>query len=383
MQVEDAVESPEIDPTPWRTNWRGIAWKLCVFSLLVVAFATWIARPPAKPDPHIGDVLPGGVKVVYSPGYRVGLYGLERLHPFDTFKYDKIARRLLRDDLVPQDAFEIPGPASQEQLEAVHDPSYLAGLRDAAAVAAVVEVGVPGFVSPSALDQRVIHPFRLATGGTTAAVAAALEHGTGINLGGGFHHAKPEGGHGFCMFNDVAVALYVARQRGFTGRVLVVDTDAHQGDGNHAAFRDDSLVYTLSLHQKKIFPQPRIAGDRDVELPSGTDDERYLATLAEVIEEAYTAAEPRLVVHVAGSDVLDDDPLATLALTPSGLIERDLFVAHSAWERGIPYVHLLAGGYGPSSAAAQGDAVAAVLMAAAERDEQYESTRPTALEPTQ
>lgn len=365
-RAEEESSGNEIVSTPWRTDWRRVARRLAVVMALIVAVLVWTTRAPANPEQQEGAVLPGGVKVVYSPGFRVGLYGLERLHPFDTHKYDKIARRLVRNDWVPDGGFEVPRPATREQLETVHPPVYLDGLGEVAMVSSVVEVNIPSFIGAAAIDERVVYPFRLATGGTIAALSAALEHGTGINIGGGFHHAKPEGGHGFCMFNDTAVALNEARAAGFRGRVLIVDTDAHQGDGNHAAFHKDSTVYTLSLHQKKIFPQPRVAGDRDIELSSGTDDSSYLSILTEALEAAYLESDPQLVVHIAGSDVLNDDPLATMALTRSGLVERDLIVARSAWDRNLPYVHLLAGGYGPTSALAQGDSIEALLEAAAD-----------------
>ncbi len=334
---------------------------LSVGFLLLVGGGAWLLRKPAHPPATEGHVLPGGAVVAYSPGYRVSFFGIERFHPFDSFKYDRIAKRLVREELVPRDGFLVPQAAERQQLAAVHDPSYLDDLSDRQVVSEVLELNLPGIFGSRAIEQRILAPFQRATGGTVAAARAALEHGTGINLGGGFHHAKPEGGHGFCVYNDVAVALHVLRGEGFAGRVLIVDTDAHQGDGNHAAFAADPTVYSLSLQQEKIFPQPRVPGDRDVELASGTDDGRYLAILERELDAALTLAAPELLVHVAGSDVLNDDPLATLALTPEGLVRRDLLVARAAWSRGIPYLHLLAGGYGPSSAQAQAGSVAALL----------------------
>ena len=161
--------------------------------------------------------------------------------------------------------------------------------------------------------------------------------------------------------NDVAAAVWTLRQEGFTGRVLIIDTDAHQGDGNHAAFAGDPSVYTLSLQQEKIFPLPRVPGDRDVELRGGMDDGAYAKRLDKELAAAFEGGEFALVIHVAGSDVLWDDPLAGLGLTVEGLVAKDLMVMRAARSRDIPYLHLLAGGYGPSSAEGQAASVAAIL----------------------
>jgi histone deacetylase 11 len=346
---------------PWRWTLRR---KLLGVGITVVALGAaslGLARKPANPPPSPGQVLPGGAMVAWSPGYRVSFFGVEHLHPFDSFKYDKIAGELQERGLVPADAFLVPEEIPATTLAAVHDPAYLASLTDHERLSEVIEVPVPGIFGAASIEARILAPFRRASGGTLAMARAALEHGVGINLGGGYHHAKPEGGHGFCVYNDVAAAVWTLRQAGFEGRVLIVDTDAHQGDGNHAAFAADPSVHTLSLQQEKLFPQPRVPGDRDVELRSGTDDGAYAKRLDKEISAALEGAEFALVIHVAGSDVLWDDPLASLGLTVEGLVAKDLMVMRAARSRGIPYLHLLAGGYGPSSAEGQAASVAAIL----------------------
>jgi histone deacetylase 11 len=325
-----------------------------------------LARKPDNPPPRPGLVLPGGAMVAWSPGYRVSFFGVEHLHPFDSFKYDKIAADLQERGLVAAEAFVVPAEIPASTLAAVHDPAYLASLTDNERLSEVIEVPVPGIFGTDAIQARILAPFRRASGGTLAMARAALEHGVGINLGGGYHHAKPEGGHGFCVYNDVAAAVWTLRQEGFAGRVLIVDTDAHQGDGNHAAFADDPSVYTLSLQQEKIFPLPRVPGDRDVELRSGTDDSAYAKRLEKELSKAFEGVEYGLVIHVAGSDVLWDDPLASLGLTVEGLVAKDLAVMRAARSRDIPYLHLLAGGYGPSSAEGQAASVAAILESVAQ-----------------
>jgi len=206
-----------------------------------------------------------------------------------------------------------------------------------------------------------VAPFRRAAGGTAVAAAAAREHGLGVNLGGGFHHARPDMGHGFCILNDVALAIHEQRQAGLTGPILIIDTDAHQGDGNHRFFADDASVVTFSIHEGSLFPIPKIPGDLDVELYAGTEDDEYLDQLALHLPALLDEHQPVMVFHVAGSDVLHDDPLTGLALTVDGLVRRDLLVTREVRSREIPLVHVLAGGYGPSSAEAQARSVAAIL----------------------
>jgi histone deacetylase 11 len=259
-----------------------------------------------------------------------------------------------------EEDFLVAEPVSEALLARVHDADYLAGLHDPRLLSRALEVEVPG-VLRRAIPRRVLEPFRTATGGTVAAARAALEHGVGINLGGGYHHARPALGHGFCIYNDVAVALHVLRAEGFAGRVLIVDTDAHQGDGNHAFFASDPSVYSFSMHQGDLFPEPKLAGDEDVELPGGMGDAEIVSRLEERLPELLDEIQPALVVHVAGADVLDDDPLTGLAMTADGLVLRDRLVLREARRHGVPLLHLLAGGYGPSAAGAQLRSVAGML----------------------
>ncbi|MEZ4316086.1 MAG: histone deacetylase [Myxococcota bacterium] len=323
----------------------------------------WFLSAPANPEPRDGTVLPGGVVVAWSPAYRVSFFGIERLHPFDIAKLDSIAGSLMDEGLLTEADFWIPEAIGDDALAAVHDPAYLASLHQTPVLSQALEVPVPDVFPESVVERRVRHAFRKAVGGTVLAMRGALKHGVGINVGGGFHHARPALGHGFCIYNDVAYALHVARAEGFSGRVLIVDTDAHQGDGNHSAFADDPSVTAFSLHGGHLFPEPKVPGDADYELPPHIRDAEYLAVLDRALGAALT--EPvDLIVHVAGSDVLADDPLADLGMTPDGLVERDLRVFRAARSRGIPVLHLLAGGYGPSSARAQSASLAALLREA-------------------
>ncbi|MFT5680343.1 MAG: histone deacetylase 11 [Myxococcota bacterium] len=338
-----------------RMFWLGA---LAAVLAMMLGLACFV-RPPPSPAPSDGTALAGGAVVVYSPGYRVSFFGIERLHPFDINKYDRIAAHLRSEGLVARDGFRVPAEATFEQLAAAHDPDYLRSLADSKALSAALEVKVP--FGGAVADKRVLAPFRRAVGGTIEAMRAALISGFAVNLGGGFHHARPEMGHGFCVYNDVAVAIAQIRSDGFDQPILIIDTDAHQGDGDHAFFAEDASVYSFSMHQGNIFPSPKLKGDRDLPLPGGADDATFLGALSGALPELMAAAQPALIVHVAGSDVLVDDPLAGLAMSVDGLVARDLMVIEAAREAGVPLVHLLAGGYGPSSATAQGKSVAAML----------------------
>ncbi len=334
------------------------AWLLLVLIPVLGGLLAFV-QPPPRPAAQPGRALPGGALVAFSKGYRVSFYGLERLHPFDIGKPGRIARHLVEQGLMEKQDFAIADEVDPTLLARVHDPAYLASLSTPKVLSEALEVAVPGFLPKAALDRRVLGPFRRQVQGSVLAARGARAHGLGINLGGGFHHARPAMGHGFCVYNDVAVAIAAMREEGLEGTVLIVDTDAHQGDGSHAFFAQDPTVFSLSLHQAGIFPQPRLPGDLDQDLPAGINDSDFLAVLAAVFERA--PQDPAFVVHVAGSDVLADDPLASLGLTPEGLVERDLFVLRWARQRGVPLLHLLAGGYGPSSAQAQARSVEAML----------------------
>ena len=312
-------------------------------------------------QPRAGRVFGEQVAIVYSPDYRIRYFGWERLHPFDVFKYDKIARALVDERRAVTDDFFVPSPADRATLERFHDPDYLDSLTDARVLRRALETP-PLVAAPRALDRMMLRPMRLQVGGTLLAAHLAREHGLAINLGGGAHHAHPDRGHGFCVYNDVAVAIAQLRADGFDGRVLIVDTDAHQGDGNQAAFAFDETVFALSFQQEGIFP-PREMGDFDFDFEANVGGIYFNEIVGHILAEVLEDEQPALVFHVAGADVLADDPLADFRLDVDHLVARDLMVAEAVRGRGIPLVHVLAGGYGPSAAWAQTESVLALLDA--------------------
>jgi acetoin utilization deacetylase AcuC-like enzyme len=184
------------------------------------------------------------------------------------------------------------------------------------------------FVSPRQVgshrdDLCLVERGRRSVQGTVWAARDALARGFGMNLGGGTHHAAAAAGRGYCVFNDVAVAVRVLRAEGALERVLVVDCDVHQGDGTAELFADDAETFTLSLHGGANYPFRRATSDLDVDLPSGTGDDAYLAALDDALARAAPAARPDLVVFLAGADPWEGDRLGRLALTKAGLAARD------------------------------------------------------------
>jgi acetoin utilization deacetylase AcuC-like enzyme len=185
----------------------------------------------------------------------------------------------------------------------------------------------------------------LSAGGTILAGQRALADGFGVNIGGGFHHAFPDHGEGFCVLHDVAIAIRRVQADGALERVMVVDTDVHQGNGTAAIFGGDGTVFTLSIHQENNYPHPKPPSNVDINLPDGIGDEDYLALLDRHLEKAFAQFSPEIVFYVGGADPYREDQLGGLALTVDGLKRRDALVFEKSRRRSIPVAITLAGGY--------------------------------------
>jgi histone deacetylase 11 len=301
------------------------------------------------------------VPIVYDSSYNITACGLERLHPFDSAKYRRIHDWLIRQGLRKPADFVVPQPCTREELLSVHDPAYLRSLRKSRVLARIFEVPPAAFVPSQLLNWRVLRPMRRATGGTILACRLALEQGLSINLGGGYHHASGNRGGGFCVYADVPLALKLLHQEGRIRSALVVDTDAHQGDGTADAIRTWPWAHSLDFFDDSIFPKPKVAEEMAVPLPARTNGAEYLAALHEHLPTVLQRVRPALVVYNAGSDVLWSDPLSHLMLTADELAERDLFVVTETRERGVPLAMVLSGGYGPASWEAHARSVEGVL----------------------
>jgi acetoin utilization deacetylase AcuC-like enzyme len=268
------------------------------------------------------------------------VFPLPEGHRFPVAKYAMLREAVIAEGIVPADRVLDPARASDEALELVHTHDYVQRFREGALDAA--ELRRIGFPWSDALVERSYR----AVGGTIAAARHALEHGLAMNLAGGTHHAFPDHGEGFCVFNDVAVAIRLLHGEGRLRRAAVVDLDVHQGNGTHAIFAGDPDVFTFSMHGGRNYPFHKVAGTLDVELADGTGDDVYLAELAATLPRVLAASSPDLVVYIAGADPHEGDRLGRLALTFDGLARRDAMVLDLCREVGIPVAITIGGGYG-------------------------------------
>ena len=262
-------------------------------------------------------------------------------HRFPVEKYALLRERVLADGIVPEDRMHDPARATYEELLRVHTDRYVSEfVRGGLSPAEMRRIGFPW--SPELVERS----YR-AVGGTLAAARHAMAEGIAMNLAGGTHHAFPDHGEGFCVFNDVAVAIRALQHEGTITRAVVVDLDVHQGNGTHAAFEGDDGVFTFSMHGARNYPFHKVPGTLDVELPDGTGDDYYLAALKQHLPGVLAVAAPDVVFYVAGADPLAGDRLGRLALTHAGLARRDAWVLERCREVGLPVAITIGGGYAP------------------------------------
>ena len=274
-------------------------------------------------------------KLVYSDEYDLNLGA----HVFQAEKFRLIHDRLLRERFAEPSDFATPQPASDEDLHLVHTPEWVSKLRQGTLTYhEIMKLEIP-------YSRKMVNAMCLMTGGTILAARNAVRDGFGFNIGGGFHHGFADHGEGFCALNDVAVAIRRIQSDGLVERVMVVDTDVHQGNGTASIFEGDPDVFTLSLHAEHNYPFHKERSSRDVGLPDRCEDATYLAELATALEEV-TAFRPDVVFYQAGVDTLRGDRLGRMALTHEGLARRDAMVFAMVQRLGVPIVVTLGGGYG-------------------------------------
>ncbi len=254
-------------------------------------------------------------------------------------KYRLLRELLLERGVLSPSRLRASEPISREDLERVHTARYL----DALWTGTLSEAEIRRLGFPWSEDLLVRS--RASVGGTVGAARAALEDGISGNLAGGTHHAFPDHGEGYCVFNDIAVAIRVLQAERRIQRAVVVDLDVHQGNGTAAVFEGDDSVFTFSIHGEHNFPFRKQRSSRDVGLPDGVDDRAYLEVLSTHLPEVLEAAGADLLFYQAGVDPLAEDALGRLSLTHAGMRERDRLVLEAAWHRGLPLVLTLGGGY--------------------------------------
>lgn len=274
------------------------------------------------------------MRIVYADGDAIDIGH----HVFPTRKYGLVRAELLARGLAGREQFVPAPPAAWEDLALVHTPRWLDRLREfSLSLQDITRLELPATAD-------TVEGFRLMCGGTIEAARHALDDGVGLTLGGGLHHAFEDHGEGFCMFNDVAVAVRVLQRDGRIRRAAIVDLDVHHGNGTAAVFAGDADVLTLSMHQWNNYPAEKPPSTIDVHLPDGTGDAEYLERLREALP-AVAAHRPDLVVYLAGADPFHDDQLGGLNLSHGGLRARDRAVFDALLAEGIPVAVTLAGGY--------------------------------------
>lgn len=297
-------------------------------------------------------------RVVYSRHYDIGFFGLERMHPFDSRKYgrawreigSRLGHRRSEVRLRPME------PVTRDALLSVHTEDYLVQLRESAYLAGALELPPLRHLPATIIDACVLKPMRWATAGTVEAGRKALEAGCVVNLSGGYHHAKPSQGEGFCIYADIAIGIQTLRTESLLSEqqaVAYVDLDAHQGNGVCMTCMDDERVSIFDMYNSQIYPahdvEARERIDCDLPLQSGCNDQTYLGKLREhlpsFLDAAARSGKVGLGIYNAGTDIYQDDPLGQLAVSAEGILTRDRFVIEEFRKRRIPVVMLLSGGY--------------------------------------
>lgn len=306
------------------------------------------------------DMLP--FKLIYTPDYYLPI----GQHVFPAEKYQHIHDRLIETKVAQDSDFLAPEAASDQDVLLVHTPEYVQKLRTGTLSAREeMELEIP--YSP-----ELVRAFWLAAGGSILAAEQALQDRVAFNIGGGFHHAFPDHGEGFCMIHDVAVAIRRLQRDGKIRTAMTVDCDVHHGNGTAAIFAGTRTpseplpstsaalnrapnggirrahagdVFTISLHQHNNYPASKPPSSIDVDLPDGIGDDDYLAWLDNALSSGLRQFDPELICYVAGADPYREDQLGGLALTLDGLKRRDQLVFHVAKARNIPVMVTYAGGY--------------------------------------
>ncbi len=275
--------------------------------------------------------------IVWHPDY---IAPLHPRHRFPMSKYGYLRDALEARGLIGPGSFVAPAPAPARLIARAHELSYVERVINLALTPAEIRrIGLPG---SAAVARRAA----LSSAGTLLAARLALEHGLACNAAGGSHHAGPDAGAGFCVFNDVAVAARALLDEGRAARILVVDCDVHQGDGTARIFADEPAVFCFSIHAAKNFPARKAVSDLDAALADGTGDAAYLGALRAGLEEAIARSAPDFAFYNAGVDPFAGDRLGRLALSMEGLRARDRFVLETLRGRAIPVACALGGGYG-------------------------------------
>jgi len=260
-------------------------------------------------------------------------------------KFKKVRDQLIKDKLIRRKDVLTATRITDDDLLLVHTKEYLDTLKNPMIIGKILNLS---YVNP--WDEYIFEYFRYVSGGTVIAAEYSLEHHlTVFNLGGGYHHAHPDRGEGFCLINDVAVAIRKLQNSKKLVNTLIVDLDYHQGNGNLLYFRNDENTFTFSIHANNWDEISGKSNNIDIELPSHTSNEKYLKTMSEELPKVFNVFNPDMVIYIAGSDTYIKDTLGDFDISEEGMLQRDIYIYRESIRRNLPLVVLGAGGYGPES----------------------------------
>jgi acetoin utilization deacetylase AcuC-like enzyme len=275
------------------------------------------------------------MRIVYSDRYDLNLGE----HVFPSVKYKMTRDKLVHDGSARPEDFIEPEPASDDDVALVHHRNYIYKLKTGTlSYAELLRLEIP-------YSAELIQAVWLSAGGSIMAGRLALQDTVAVNLGGGFHHACPDHGEGFCVLHDVAIGIRCLQRDGVIRTAMTVDCDVHQGNGTAEIFAGDQTVFTFSMHQERNYPYPKPPSSLDINLEDGTGDEEYLAALEQGLDQSFAALRPDLLFYLAGADPYREDQLGGLKLSLEGLERRDRMVFEAAREREVAVAVTFAGGY--------------------------------------
>ena len=278
------------------------------------------------------------LKIAYHPIYQ---HPLPEGHRFPMLKYDLLPKQLLHEGTCGASNFFEPELPNNKYLVAVHDPEYYYDLLNIKIPSkAARKIGFP-------LTEDLVERERIIADGTMKACEFALENGIAMNIAGGTHHAYTNRGEAFCMLNDQAIGARYLQAKNLAKKILIVDLDVHQGNGTAEIFKNDSSVFTFSIHGASNYPFKKEISDLDIALEKGTDDTRYLSILKETLPKLIHEQKPDFIFYLSGVDVIATDKLGTLGMTIQGCKERDAFVLQTCHKLQIPVQCSMGGGYSP------------------------------------
>lgn len=303
--------------------------------------------------------------IIYHRSYNISMLGLEYLHPFESHKYGKVHKYLIKECGLKKESFYKPEMVLEQDLLLVHTKEYLDSLRNVQNVLRITELSVFPLTMLMRIVPRfiwhhfLIKPLLYATGGTVLGTDLAIKHGFSINLSGGYHHARKDLGEGFCVFADIQLAVHKILEQHPNWNILIVDLDAHQGNGHERDFIDNDQVKIFDIYMKG-WPQDSEARrgiDFDYCIPQQTSDEQYLDLLRRELPKAIAKTNPDFIIYNAGTDILAGDNVGHLNVSEEGIIKRDEIVFKNAVQNNIPIEMLLSGGYTKRSAPVIGKSI--------------------------